>query len=77
MQGKTYYSATNALYDEAYTVVDTKLGYRFGDWDIYAYGKNITNTDYVAFMQDRSTRGNAFIAMGKGREFGIGGRYFF
>lgn len=77
MQGKTYYSPTNTLYDEAYTVVDTKLGYRFGDWDIYAYGKNITNTDYVAFMQDRESYGNAYTLMGKGREFGIGGRYFF
>lgn len=77
MQGKTYYSATNALYDEAYTVVDTKLGYRFGDWDIYTYGKNITNTDYASFMFDHGMPNSSFIVIGKGREFGIGGRYFF
>jgi iron complex outermembrane receptor protein len=44
-QGTTYYDSTNTLKADKYVVADVKLGYLFSNWDIYAYIKNITDTD--------------------------------
>jgi iron complex outermembrane receptor protein len=78
-QGATHY------YDDAlktfpkqrnYTVTDMKIGYRFGDWDIYGYVKNLTDEEYInSFRSSLSTVSMA--TFGQPRTFGTGVRFRF
>lgn len=54
---------------------DAKIGYRFKEWDLYAFVKNITDEDYVTSFMQRD--GNAWIGFNEQRRFGIGAIYRF
>jgi iron complex outermembrane receptor protein len=77
-QGRTYYydDANKAFSKErSFTVVDLRTGYRFENWDIYAYADNLTDEKYVnAFKSNRSV---ALANFGEPRTFGVGARYRF
>lgn len=78
-QGATHYydDANKSFAKEGnYTVVDMKAGYRFGDWDIYAYVKNLTDEEYInSFRSSLSTV--AMATFGQPRTFGTGLRFRF
>ena len=76
-QGKQYFrDSVNSLEEfpkqDMYTLVDAKLGYRHGDWDLYLYGRNLTDKEYV-----RMYSGMKVISYGEPRTFGGGVRYRF
>ena len=54
---------------------NAKIGYRIGDWDIYAYIKNITNEEYITSFFERDN--NAWVGFNEPRKFGIGAIYKF
>jgi iron complex outermembrane recepter protein len=61
--------------ENAYVTVDAKIGYRFGDWDIYAYGNNLTDEEYINnYMSNFMV---AVATFGEPRTFGVGVRYRF
>ncbi|CAE10342.1 hypothetical protein WS1263 [Wolinella succinogenes] len=57
-------------------IADAKVGYRWSNWDVYSYIKNITDKSYIQNATNRND-GSVFVAFGTGRSFGIGGRYLF
>lgn len=58
-----------------YTLVDVKLGYKFSNWDIYTYGKNITDKKYINTFRANAQFSNA--SYGDPRFFGMGVKYTF
>ncbi|RBQ30855.1 TonB-dependent siderophore receptor [Arcobacter sp. FW59] len=50
---------------------NAKIGYKIGDFDIYAFGKNITNEDYITSVYSN------IITFNEPRRFGIGAIYKF
>jgi len=61
--------------DDAYATVDAKIGYQFGDWDVYVYGENLTDAEYINdFMSNYMV---AMAGFGEPRTFGMGLRYRF
>jgi iron complex outermembrane recepter protein len=77
-QGSTYfYDDANKqfLKRKGYTSVDLKLGYRFDAWDVYVYGKNLTDEDYITSFISSSLVSLA--SYSDPRTFGIGFKYKF
>lgn len=75
-QGKRYFNPENTLVQGAYTIADIKAGYKKGQWDIYAYVRNLTNKDYINLAQAYQG-GQNMVIFGEPRRFGIGTRYSF
>ena len=77
-QGDIYfYDDTNKamVKEDSYTVVDAKIGYRLGSWDVYLYGKNLADEEYI-----NAFRSNSMVAVADfctPRTFGVGLRYQF
>ncbi|RXJ57651.1 TonB-dependent receptor [Candidatus Marinarcus aquaticus] len=77
-QGNTYfYNDKNKemLKQSSNTTVDIKLGYRFSDFDIYAYGRNITDEEYLTSFTASSSFARA--TFNDPRSFGVGLKYSF
>ncbi len=58
-----------------YTTADIKAGYKFSDFDVYAYVKNITDEEYVKTFSP--TVINIVATVNDPRTFGIGFKYKF
>jgi len=77
-QGNTYfYDDRNKemLKQGSNTTVDIKVGYKFSDFDIYAYGKNITDEDYITSFTASTSFARA--TFNDPRSFGVGLKYKF
>lgn len=77
-QGSMYfYDDANKTFpkENAYTLVDAKIGYKFLDWDIYAYAKNITDEKYIDMYEANNMFSRA--TFGEPRFLGIGVKYTF
>ncbi|MCG8336553.1 MAG: TonB-dependent receptor, partial [Proteobacteria bacterium] len=75
--GETYYfNGTNQTFDKAdpYSVLDMKAGYRNSSLDIYLYGKNVTDTEYINGLRAGSV---AVATFGDPAAFGAGASYKF
>lgn len=77
MTGETAFFSNTETFPEqdAYTTLDARIGYTADRWEIYAYGKNLTDEDYII-----GYRGNALVSLASfnaPRTFGIGLRYEF
>ncbi len=74
---RSYYDDYNKGFTkaDAYTVVDTKVGYRFDDFDVYAYVNNITDEEYVTAF--RSNTLVTIAGVGDPRTIGAGVMYYF
>jgi iron complex outermembrane recepter protein len=53
-----------------------KIGYRFNNMDIYVYGKNLANEEYITSFKANASIGSV-TKFGDPRTFGVGLRYFF
>lgn len=60
---------------KSYFTADTKIGYVKGNFDIYAYVRNLTDKQYFSNVFDRGY--GLLVAYDKGRVFGLGVRYSF
>lgn len=77
-QGKQYfYDDANKDFakQDAYTLVDAKVGYRLDDWDFYAYGTNLLDEEYATMFMASSLVG--IVSYGEPRAFGVGMTYYF
>jgi iron complex outermembrane receptor protein len=52
-----------------------KIGYKFSNWDVYLYGTNLTDEEYIDMYESNSLFSMA--TYGDPRFFGIGVRYTF
>ncbi len=73
----SFYDAVSKTFpkEDGYTLVDAKIGYKFPDWDIYIYGKNLTDEKYINMYE-----ANSFFSVatfGDARFVGIGAKYTF
>jgi iron complex outermembrane receptor protein len=77
----TYYQGTTVFYDqstswsgktESFLIGNLKVGYRFSDFDIYGFVKNITDEDYIISIDQGKC-----VSFGDARTFGIGIKYTF
>jgi iron complex outermembrane receptor protein len=77
-QGRTYYyNDGNQDFGKegSFTVVDLRAGYRFKGWDVYAYGDNLTDEEYLNSFKSNTMLATA--TFGEPRTFGVGARYRF
>ncbi|EXJ15622.1 TonB-dependent receptor [Imhoffiella purpurea] len=77
-QGNVYfYDDANKEFVEqdGYTTLDARIGYQFDGWDLYAYGKNLTDEGYITTFISNSSL--ALATFGEPRTFGIGVRHHF
>lgn len=67
--GKMYFDNANTKVQDAYGLINAKVGYRADNFDVYAYGKNLGDKEYVtrAFPGNNTWYGRA----GAPRTFGI------
>lgn len=72
-QGKRYFDAENTVKDGAYATLDLKAGYKTGAWEYYGYIRNLTDTDYQAFVRPT----DRLVLFGEPRRLGLGVRYSF
>ena len=72
-----YYDNADAEFCEVdgYTFANVKIGYRFKEYDIYAYCSNLTDEEYMTYFN--SSANKAVAGYGAPRTFGIGVRYSF
>ena len=72
-----YYDEGNKKFSErdSYITADVKVGYRFKDYDIYAYCNNLTDEEY--FTTYGAGYASSKATFGDPRTFGIGIRYNF
>ncbi|MGH1600784.1 TonB-dependent receptor [Campylobacter majalis] len=75
-KGETYFDAMNSQKQKAWLSADTRIGYRFKDFDIYGYVTNITNEEYVQTYMEHSGR-YGMVHFNDPRKFGLGVRYSF
>lgn len=77
----TYYQGTTIFYNQStswsgktenFLIGNLKVGYRFSDFDIYGFVKNITDEEYIASIEQGKN-----VIFGDSRIFGIGMRYTF
>lgn len=77
-QGRMYFyddARKDFVKEDMYTVVDARAGYRFQDWDFYAYVRNLTDEEYVTnFIANNVLSLTNF---GEPRTFGVGVIYHF
>lgn len=72
-----FYDDANKTFvrENGHTTLDLKAGYRFADWDLYAFVRNLSNAEYLnGFMSSSAV---AMATFGEPRRIGIGARYFF
>lgn len=74
---KSYYNDFKGSFDkaDAYAVIDTKVGYRINNFDIYAYSKNLTDEEYVTSFSANGVKTE--LGVGAPRTFGAGVMYYF
>jgi len=75
--GMYFYDDVNQAFARAksYTVADMRAGWRFGDWDIYGYLKNLTDEEYITSFGSSTMYSSVYF--GEPRTFGVGVRYQF
>lgn len=73
----SFYDDANKTFveEDAYAVFDAKIGYQTGGWDLYMYGKNLTDEAYITEFIDSSTLMMA--GFGQPLTVGVGLRYRF
>lgn len=61
--------------EDAYAVIDAKIGYKLDMWDFYVYGKNFSDEKYITDFKSGSMV--AVDGFGEPRTVGVGVRYQF
>jgi len=76
-----YFSNSHTKTSDAYYLVNARLGYETDDYEIYLWGKNLTDTEYATrgfyFDLDWSGTKNEFIRLGDPRQLGVTARVYF
>lgn len=73
----SYFNSGNKKFEKigSHIVSDLKIGYRFSDFDIYAFAKNITDEEYITSYKNNGMVGIA--TFNDPRSFGLGLKYSF
>lgn len=64
---------------DAYAVVNARIGYLSGDWEIYAYADNLNNEEYITSLRgfNLGPAISSIVTYNDPRSFGVGARYSF
>lgn len=70
-----YFDNVHDQKSEHYTLANARIGYEANDWEIYLWGKNLTNEEYATrgyyFDPDYGSNPDLFIALGDPRQVGL------
>ncbi|WP_178863066.1 TonB-dependent receptor [Thiomicrorhabdus cannonii] len=76
-----YFDNVNNFKSKAYHLIDARLGYETKDYDIYLWGKNLTDERYATrgfeFDQYDGDGTQQYIRLGDPRQFGVTARIYF
>jgi len=61
--------------EDAYALLDARIGYLTGGWDFYVYGKNLTDQEYISCFM--TTTRQTMAEFGQPLTIGVGLRYRF
>jgi len=78
LEGNTnFYDNTQKVFKKrsSFMLADIKLGYKYSNYDIYAYVNNITNEEYIESYA--GGMGSSIVTFNEPRNFGIGLKYKF
>jgi len=78
MQGSLYFYddlQKKFLKNDGYAIVDMKVGYKFSNWDVYGFVKNLTDEAYLTYYQSSALVSLA--SYGDRRTIGMGVKYTF
>lgn len=78
MQGSLYFYddlQKKFLKNDGYAIVDMKVGYKFSNWDVYGFVKNLTDEAYLTYYQSSALVSLA--SYGDRRTVGMGVKYTF
>jgi len=53
--GKYYFDDYNSINQDAYEIVNAKIGYEGPGWDVYFYGSNLLDKEYFSFGRKNSS----------------------
>lgn len=67
--GELYWNLTNDLKEESYGMLNAKVTFIRGNWQLDFWGKNLTNTQYHAFMFESGNK--AYAQAGKPVQAGV------
>ena len=73
--GERSFDNANLYEEDAYAVLDAKIGYLTGGWDFYVYGKNLTDEEYI--ISFGSSARQTLAEYGQPLTIGVGLRYRF
>ncbi len=71
--GRIYFDKRNEYARDAYQLVNAKVGYERENWDVYLYGKNVTDTEY----NSEGFWDGFYTGYSEPREIGVKGTYRF
>jgi len=74
---RSFFNSGNQKFEResGHTIADVKLGYKFSDFDIYSFVKNITDEEYITSYKNNGLSGIA--TFNDPRTYGVGLRYKF
>ena len=76
-----YFDNVHNFESDAYTLVNARIGYEAEDYEVYLWGKNITDATYATrgfyFDLDFDGQDDQFVRLGDPQQFGITGRLYF
>jgi len=77
-----YFDTVHDSKSDAYAVVDARVGYEAEDWEVYLWGRNLSDERYATrgyFFANEPTysQEEQYIRLGDGRQIGVTGRYNF
>ena len=62
---------------KTFTLLNARLGYRQGNWDVTAWARNLSNKHWLAEVIPAPEFGGSFIHEGTGRSIGVDFNYRF
>jgi iron complex outermembrane receptor protein len=69
--GKTYYDPDNTIYQSGFNLIDLKVGYESENFEVYLWGKNLLNEDYVTRVVRAAGSGDLYGRPGEPFSIGI------
>ena len=76
-----YFDNVHNIKSDAYTLWNARVGYQAKDWEVFLWGRNITDEKYATrgyyFGNDPSYTAQTYLRLGDRQQFGLTTRFYF